>query len=228
MAKPILFNQKGIEYYHILIAAAIIIGVFFVPYKTDNLEYKDFRWIFIDRITGERVDNPNIEGGFGITTIPARLAVGDTLGTNLLAALPEEYNLYIEFPKSEITLTHKTNCESDGVLIKTNNKVYKLLNKGVTITASSFVVEPVNTSNCDWVWVKGNRKQSIYEVLKDMYSTKVYMIPAEPFSVTTPAIVIIDKPKDISVPLVLFILIISIALLEIFKPKIYINFKRKL
>jgi len=225
--KPVLFNQRGIEYYHVLIAAAIIIGVFFVPYKTDVLDYKDFRWIFIDS-TGKRVDNLNIEGGFGITTIPERLAVGSTLGTNLLATLPEEYSLYIEFPKSEITLTHKANCESDGVLIKSNNKVYKLLNKGITITASSFVVEPLETSTCDWVWVKGNRKQSLYDFLKDKYSTKVYMVPAEPFSVTTPAQIIVDKPPVISVPLVLFILIISIALLEIFKPKIYINFKRKL
>ena len=227
MSKPILFNGKGIEYYHILIVMAIIIGVFFVPYKTDNLDYKDFRWIFIDD-AGKRVDNPNIEGGFGITTIPARLVVGSTLGTNLLAALPDDYNLYIEFPKSEITLTHKANCESDGVLIKANNKVYKLLNKGITITASSFVVEPLETPDCDWVWVQGHRKQSFYDALMEKYSTKVYMIPAEPFSVTTPAQVIVDKPSIISVPLVLFIVIISIALLEVFKPKAYINFKRKL
>ena len=225
--KPILFNQRGIEYYHVLIILAIIIGVFFVPYKTDTLDYKDFRWIFIDS-TGKRVDSLTTEGGFGITTIPARLAVGSTLGTNLLAVLPEEYNLYIEFPKSEITLTHKTNCESDGVLIKANNKVYKLENKGITITASSLIIEPFNTSECDWVWFRGNRKQSLYDFLKDEYSTKVYMLPAEPFAVTAPAQIIVDKPPVISVPLILFILIIGIVLLELFKPEVYINFKRKL
>ena len=211
-----LFNGKKIEWWHILIVFALI-AVFLIPFRVDKLDFKDFRWILLDRETGERVDDLNIEGGFGITTIPERLAVGDTLGTNLLAVLPEEYNLYIEFPKSEITLTHNSDCESDGVIIKANNKVYKLENKGITITASSLVIEPFNTSNCDWVWFKGHRKQSLYNTFMSRYKTNVYMIPAEPFAITSPAEIIVDKPKDIAVPILALILIVFLISLKIFK-----------
>lgn len=202
-----LFNGKGIEMYHILIVIAII--ALFIPFKTVNLNYKDFRWIFLDE-TGKRVDNLNVEGGFGITTIPERLAVGRTLGTNLLAVLPEEYNIYIEFPESEIILTHKTDCESDGVIIKSNNKVYKLENKGIIITTSSLIIESGETSECDWVWFKGERKQSLYNSFMENYRTKVYTIPAEPFAITSPAEIVVEKPENITVPLLALIFIIGL------------------
>jgi len=208
--------NKKIEFWHLLIVFGIITAVFLIPFRVDNLDFKDFRWIFLDS-SGERVDNLNIEGGFGVTSIPERIEIGDTLGTNLLAVLPEEYNIYIEFPKSEITLTHNSNCESDGVLIVTNNKVYKLENKGITITTSSLVINHFNDTACDWVWFKGHRKQSLYDIFMSRYKTNVYMIPAQPFAITSPAEIIVEKPENIAVPLLVLILILGLISLKIFK-----------
>ena len=211
-----IFNKK-IELWHLLIVFGIITAVFLIPFRVDNLDFKDFRWIFLDAETGERVDDLNIEGGFGETSIPERLEVGETLGTNLLAVLPEEYNMYIEFPKSEITLTHNSNCESDGVLIKSNNKVYKLENKGITIVTSSLVINHFNDTACDWVYFKGHRKQSLYDTFMSKYRTKVFMIPAQPFAITSPAEIIVEKPENVAVPLLALILILGLISLKIFK-----------
>ena len=125
--------------------------------------------------------------------------------------------MYIEFPKSEITLIHNSNCKSDGVLIKLNNKVYKLENKGITIVTSSLVINHFNDTACDWVWFKGHRKQSLYDTFMSRYKTNVYMIPAQPFAVTSPAEIIVEKPENVAVPLLALILIIFLILLKIIK-----------
>ena len=209
-----MFNKK-IEPWHLLIVFGIITAVFLIPFRVDNLDFKDFRWIFLDRTTGERVDKFDVEGGFGVTSIPERLDVGKTLGTNLLAVLPEEYNIYIEFPKSEITLTHKTSLESDGVSIVVNNKIYKLKDTRMTITASSLIIKPVNTTSGDWVWFEGHRKQSLYENLMENYRTKIYLIPAQPFAIAQPAEIIVEKPQFFSIPLLALIIILVLISVKV-------------
>jgi len=217
-------DQAGIRNVVIIL---VIVAIFLIPIRTDNLDFKDFKWMFVDA-TGKRADLPDLEGGFGITTIPERLSVGASLGTNLLAVLPENYSIYIEFPKSEITLTHKTIYDSDGVLIKSGGTSFKLLNDEKVITTSNLIIEQINSSKGDWIWFKGHRKQSLYNTFMDKYKTKIYTIPAQPFSVTSPARVVVDEPLTITIPLLVLILIIALISLEIFKPKAWEDLKNKI
>lgn len=198
MPENILFNKKGIEWYHIIIGLVLIGLIFFVPFKTDTLVLDDFSWTFLDK-DGNDVSpiGKTIRGGFGTTSDPQKLEVGYTTGTTLLAQTPygpesafgtgTAYSVLLSFPKSEILVTHKSNCagsKSDGVSLEISGQKIALFEEQKKILTNEIIISPNEHANCDWVWISGKRKETFWDFYLSKYlKKKSVLIPAQPFSI---------------------------------------------
>ena len=201
MAKNnILFNKKGIEWYHLLILLIMIMLVFFVPFKEDPLVLADFKWTFLDQ-QGNVVDpeGKTILGGFGTTTDASKLRIGYSVGTILLAQTPfgmessagqgTAYSVSISFPKSDVLVTHKSDCTGskiDGVSLDVDSQTFNLFEDQKRFLTTGLIISPNQYPNCDWTWISGTRKETIYDFYFAQYfEKKEVLLPAQPFSVAT-------------------------------------------
>lgn len=198
MTKNILFNKQGLEWYHLAIIIAIAVLVFYIPFKEDLLKLEDFTWSFLDA-SGKEInpEGTTIRGGFGTTSDTKKLVIGYTVGTVLLAQPPygidsvhgsgTARDLLIRFPKSNIIVTHKSDCSGptiDGVSITAGDISYNLLEDQKMYLTNQIIISPNKFPNCDWVWISGNRKETLWDFYAGQYfKKKEVLIPAQPFSV---------------------------------------------